>query len=487
MRKIIIFLIVGFLIFSLYIQLPDIYQYDSKRILQLLVLLTIGILLLIPILKSLSKGHSLNSLKFPESKLILASVILLFVAGLISVILASNFRNALLEFSFFFILFSLVLILAPTNLRQHYFFGKVISATALIFSALYVVIFLGNYISSFYNPMIAVWPERYDFTITIDDVVLVGKEVLFFDNVRFFNQIQTWTLPIIVGFIAYFKTLKKNITFEFLLVLLASFWWMLLFATGGRGTILGTLLSLIILLFIFKREAYQLLKNGVVTFFVGGLFYTIFFKVIASDVKTTSLARNFSSGSKRLELWGNALKTWLDTPFFGVGPMHNAKMSSAGPDYAHVHNFYLQILSEWGSIAFFALVVLIVMFLYSIFKNYSKANRSASNKIIFITFTWALTAGLIHAFVSGVMMTPMSQMWAVMLLAWFLGFSNRILMNKQFLQIKYIHGLYIIFLVTILWLVSDDIFNLQEIYREYLMKYPNSILYPRFWGQGLFE
>jgi len=484
MQKSIVGILSVFLILAAYLQLPDLYQYDSKRILQLLVLFAIGLILLISISKNIISNRYLASKKLPKLNLFSICVIVLFIAGAISVVMASNFRYALLEFSFLFLLFSLLIILAPSNLRQHYFLGKMIFGTAIVFSGLYIVIFFGNYISSFFNPMIALWPEKYNFALTINGVELIGREVLYFDNVRFFNHIQTWTLPILVGFLTYIQKKNYDLLSRGILFLLICCWWMLILATTGRGSFFGIIVSLITITIIWRKEVYKFVSNSFLSLSVGGLLYYLLF-ILPVDTIGQTILRIESSRPYRFL---GALEVWWQNPFFGLGPMHYAQIGES-QFVGHPHNFYLQFLSEWGIFAFLALLAIIIIGMLFVYKNYYKTLGQSNNRIIYITLTWSLCAGLIHAFFSGVIMTPLSQIWLVLIIAWFYGYKKRRKENTSgvIIRFNFVSIFYLVFLISTLWAVYYDIFNLIEMYSEYASNYPGRKFYPRFWVQGLFD
>jgi hypothetical protein len=119
------------------------------------------------------------------------------------------------------------------------FFGKVIFLTAVIYTGLYIIIFFGNYIISFIDPMVLLWPNKYDFSIIYDGVEYHGKEILYFVNIRFFNHTQTWTLPVLIGLLTFLQKKNWDKSIRAILFFLISFWWMLLIASTGRGAMFG--------------------------------------------------------------------------------------------------------------------------------------------------------------------------------------------------------------------------------------------------------
>lgn len=486
MNRIILVLLSVFLVLTAYTQLPDLMQYDSKRILQIFILIVAGILVLVSIIKAyLNKDVKSPTTYFEVSKPPVVAMAILFLAGLISVFLSTNIQFALLEFTFLFLLLSLAFSIAPRTRNNHYFLGRLILGTALIYSLTYIIIFFGNYISSFLNPMITLWPEKYNFIINVDGKELMGKEVLYFDHKRFFNHTQTWTLPLLVGLTAFYTCKEQKKLQTILLTVLASFWWMLIFASGGRGSMLSLVLSIGILTMIWGRDLIPFLKFGSISLVFGALHYLIFFKWIPSSNATSPLLRSSDSG--RLDMWQGALESWLQTPLFGIGPMHYSKLESA-PFFAHPHNFYIQFVTEWGLFAFIALAFLIGFLVKYIVDNYPDKNQKFQSRFLYISVSWSLSAALIHAFFSGVFHTPMSQLWFVLLISWLLGFNRKKSSVTQFNTFqRYASFIYVVLILIVSLIVYDDVLTIYQGYEEYISNYPESKFYPRFWGQGLFD
>lgn len=486
MQKTIIGLLSGFLIFTPYLNIPDYLHYDSKRLLQLCVLGVIGLALFYEFISKKNEQIDIQNLKLGHSKNLLAGFITLVSAGVVSVFLSDRIEYALLEFVFFLALISLLFILTPTNKQNHLFLGKFILASATIYSGFYLILFFGNYVSSFLDPMITLWPDKYDFYISINGRELQGKETLFFTHKRFFNHTQTWTIPILVGFICYHRNkFSTQWIISALLLLLTSFWWMLIFASGGRGSVFSLVVSVIILTMIWRRDLIPFLKYGAISLASGSLFYLIFFKLIPNSNGNMPLLRSSDSG--RLNMWQGAMESWWQNPFFGIGPMHYSQIETA-PFFAHPHNFYIQFIAEWGTIAFIALIVLIGSLINDVLNNYPKKNQKFQSKFLYISVSWALSAALIHAFFSGVFHTPMSQIWFVLMVAWLLGYRRtKSKFIKNLTTQKLASLVYVALIFVIVGIVYGDITVIYQGYEEYISRYPESKFYPRFWGQGLFN
>jgi len=486
MNKIIPVLLSVFLVLTAFIQLPDLMQYDSKRVMQIVILFVIGLLVLVSIIKSyLNKDVKSFTTCSHVSKSPVAATAILFLTGLMSVFLSTNIQFALLEFTFLFLLLSLAVLIAPRRRKTHHFSGRLILGTTLIYSLIYIIIFFGNYISSFYEPMITLWPNKYDFSLLINGIEFHGKEVLYFDHKRFFNHTQTWTLPLLVGLTAFYKRKEHEKLQSILLIVLASFWWMLIFASGGRGSMLSLILSLGILTMIWGKDLIPFLKFGSISLVLGALNYLIIFRWIPSSNADLPLLRSSDSG--RLDMWQRALESWLQNPLFGIGPMHYSKLESA-PTFAHPHNFYIQFLTEWGLIAFIALAFLIGFLVKNVIDNYPDKNQKFQSRFLYISVSWSLSAALIHAFFSGVFHTPLSQIWFVLLISWLIGFNRKKSSGTQFNTVRrYASFTYVVLILIVSSIVYDDVLTIYQGYEEYISNYPESKFYPRFWRQGLFE
>jgi O-antigen ligase len=405
--------------------------------------------------------------------------VLLF-SVLLSVLLSNHPEKAVIDVLFHLILLLLAYLISSTFLKEHYWLGKVIYITALSYVGLYVIFFVGNYISSFINPFISVWPNKIDYSIDIGDMSVMGKEVLFFVNRRFFNHTQTWTFPLLIGLFVFFKKSEGYKTFTPLIFIVISIWWMLLYQSGGRGTTLSIFVAAAFLWVVSRKDFTPLVKPLIVSSLVGwGLKFLIFdlqFSGSGQAVLRTNNNRTFR--------WEGAFEVWWENPWFGIGPGHYGEI---GPTQfvGHPHNYYLQILSEWGIIAFICIAILFFVAASFVWKKYKGTNPGTTNRLNFLVMSWAFVAACCHAFFSGVMHTPLSQTWLVLILAWFIGFYKR--ENFSMFKTDRVPVMaYVISLAIVLYIVIPEMLSLSDIYQAYLEHYPGRSLYPRFWGQGLF-
>ena len=102
-----------------------------------------------------------------------------------------------------------------------------------------------------------------------------------FDNYRFFNHVQTISLPLIgtlairrfkLGASAYF-----NPTFWFVVLLL---WWMLTFVSAGRGTFLGVWSGMLVVLAFRPRQAWPWFRTMSLSCAAGLAAYLFFYWLV---------------------------------------------------------------------------------------------------------------------------------------------------------------------------------------------------------------
>ena len=153
----------------------------------------------------------------------------------------------------------------------------------------------------------------------------------------------------------------------------------------SRGAYISILFAFIIY-FIFDIDLFGKVKF--ILLFILLLFVAIYcldlmsidiYSVIDSRFK----ALTTDGGSGRLELWTNALNTFKDHPFFGIGINSTVQYGDLIYGNAHyIHNTYLEVLSEGGIICFIAYFI----FLFSILKkSYSLMKYNYRSKFIFYT------------------------------------------------------------------------------------------------------
>ena len=250
-----------------------------------------------------------------------------------------------------------------------------------------------------------------------------------FSNIRFFNQLQSWTLPIIVLPLILYA--QKNKSYFAGILLISACWWLLLLISGSRGTMLAMAIAMIASLAIYKKDAITWLRLQVIAAATGGLFYIAFFYIVPlmlsvgiSDTPITST----SSTNARFYLWERSWYFIQQNPFLGIGPMNYA-CDPQNLIAAHPHNSILQIAAEWGIPA---AVITLFIFLYGLYFWVKRNNQplpaeEAHLLNIRIALFASLIAGTTHSLFSGVIVMPVSQIMIILTIGWMLGihFSSR--------------------------------------------------------------
>jgi len=191
---------------------------------------------------------------------------------------------------------------------------------------------------------------------------------------------------------------------------------------------LGALLSLVITTTFFfalqntRRFAIQLTT----LFALSCLFYLSLYILpdwlSAKPLQNLGISVHDFNDKPRITLWGKALQMGLEAPFFGKGPMHYAL--TPNPYAAHPHNSILQIWSEWGLLALLSLGGILAFSLKKAFGKIHKYNSKRSNILLLTSFAFSISCAAIYSLVSGVIVTPLSQLSLACIGGLTLGFSR---------------------------------------------------------------
>lgn len=438
-------------------------RYDEKRIVQtsLLLLPTCWILI------SQQGAKSLLQINLSLPRLSRWSLAIASSLGLLSSLQAPSSEYAIVELSLFLLLVSFSFTVAV--LAQRYnraIIGTLI--TAITVSAFcYEVTFFTSYVGIFIqgNPLIL--PEPFS-----------G-----FSSIRFFNQFQIWTLPLMVLPLLLYP--RFFVSIRWLLIILAIGWWVLLLASQSRGAQLAIALAGTATLLIFRKDAWPVIKANLLAAISGWLTYYLLF-VYAPNSETKTRLAQLTEDPARLQLWELALNMIADNPWLGVGPMHYAYYPNTIA--AHPHNALLQIAAEWGLPVAIILVVLtcwgLAAWCTSFFKNREMLEENGQRHL-WIALFFSITAGLAYSMVSGVIVMPLSQaMFSViaglMLGLYYLPAPASAASTSQTTILRLITG---IAMAGLLWTVVPDIVLRMEM--ETPPSQGNIVTFgPRFWQEG---
>lgn len=466
----------GTLLFCLYIAtishldiLPWFDRYNEKRILELLLLLVVtSLFLAVPSCRRewLSMlGHLPGT-----SKVILFCIVF---AGLFSAAGAYFPRFALLEVNLFVLLFAASICVACSRMQLGKVFENMVAITLFLMGWLYLAGFLGYYLTAL------------SWEISLSRPDFWGN----FSNIRFFNQLQSWTLSLMVIPLLLFP--KRSFLITILFSAVAIGWWLLLFASNCRGTLVGILFAFPITLLLFRQQARRWIQWQIVA--IGGglatylLFFTLIPHLMAIEIPTI-LDRELTQNNARIKLWSMAGKMVQDQPWLGAGPMHFAAQS--GDIASHPHNALLQIAAEWGAPVALLVLILFGWGVLSWLKNANPHHLEEDKSLQAALFASLLTAA-VHSLFSGIIVMPMSQVMMMIVTGWMIGISAQSRdVEKNHSRLKHLALLLITPMVffSTLWSLFPEVCDVEKIQSEFVQSHPElKNLRPRFWQHGDLE
>ena len=364
-----------------------------------------------------------NNYKIGGSYIGLNVLAIIFLA-MILLYLSPSPRYALMEIALIFGLWCSVLVVASLTAAENSKTIKILSIVLLFAAGFHIVGVLAAYSASL-----------------IEDIPLMWYHLFYgYSSVRFFNQFQIWTFPLVL--LVYISIPKEYKFQRGLVVGLISFWWMLLFLATSRGAILAVFLAMIMTLVIYRGLSKKIVWQQIVFAIAGYICYLVLFKWLpillsSGEQLPAQLSELARTGSViRFQLWQDTLSMISDNPWFGVGPMHFAWYPNSilpdprnnymqwGIGAAHPHSSVLQWAAEWGLPS---LILMLNIVFYGLFRWLQRfnvtslANRSELEQLIPIALFCSFIAGLGYSLVSGVIVMPQSQLMLVLIAGLMLG------------------------------------------------------------------
>lgn len=444
--------------------------YDAKRIVQIALLVANGIWLLCSLRKPEGPISSVSSLG-SGVRGALAGMLLL---GCISSFLAPQTRYGLLEVFHLGLLVLLTLTVAHLCRERPRAAARLAAGTLALAALWYILAFGADYALTPRYPGVRIWPAAD-----------VG-----FEHIRFFNQYQTWSLPLLVLPAMLFANGSRRA--RYLLLAPAAGWWMLLLGSGGRGTLLGVIAAAAFVACVFGRHAICWLKLQGGAAAVGVVAYGLVFKV-ASSAGASLLDRDFGRDMGRFGYWWRDLEVIRDNWLLGISPMHYAGFE--GNVWSHPHNVLVQWGVEWGLLATLLLVLAVFWGMRAWTRQCRRLLRSDAAKSdagVRIALTASLVAAATHAVFSGVTIMPMSQMMMVLVIGWAFGLYLRRQDQEHDVRPVAVPSrtragaaiLIVVAVGVVLATTLPDARRREESRRAFFEATESRTLHPRFWLQG---
>ena len=410
-----------------------------------------------------------------------------FALGVASALTAPVPRMALLDVAHYALLFNLGFAVASLCRALPRRFVQLLLVALGVGVGLYAILFARGYVVHWSGGNAGLWPEGD-----------IG-----FANKRFFNQFQSWSLPLLVV-LGLMPSVRRRRGGRVLASGLLACWWMLALASGGRGILLGMIVAGVGVGAFFRWKAWPWLREHLAAGAVGALLYGLLFQLIVpatGSIAERAQYKGFSS-SGRLSDWQGIAEAIAGHPWLGLGPMHTAYAPSEL--WPTTHNAVLQFVVEWGLPA---ALLLVGLALWGLFAYGEQARRQLlgegdasdaegeAHPLLPATrvalFASMLAAGT-HAMVSGVVVMPASQVAMTLVLGCALGMHlpQHSPSARPVVPARQETWALVAFLLAgaalLVWGVSPDVLSLNTRFAEGVFEHGTLRLPPRYWSYGPF-
>lgn len=314
--------------------------------------------------------------------------------GLASALLSVRPLYALRQYALFTLLFLTVLAIAAATRalgeRAHRTVAQAVSLSALFYLTLFLAVVV-----------VDPWDMR----------AWARSPFVGYANPRFFGQLQSWTIPLVV-----LPALERRGTPPLARAAFwaaAAGWWMLFFVSGSRAPALSLAIALAATLACFGRRALAWLAAQGAALAAGALAYN-FVPAFGASLQTgvASAVSRGATDTGRSWLWARAIDLIQSSPLLGVGPGNYSYfrappgLASRGGVSAHPHSAALQWAAEWGVPAALLLLGVLVWGMWSWVRA---RGREAGPDSVAVALTTAMLAAVVHSFLDGMIVMPLPQ------------------------------------------------------------------------------
>ena len=347
-------------------------------------------------------------------------------------------------------------------------------------------------------------PAIYIFAV-LDDVSRLDQFLPWgFVNIRYWSQVASWLLPLLpLAVMA--GPLRESRLWRLGIAITAGVWWWLLIMSSARGSLVGIVLGVVIAVLLFGHHARQWLTVLGTQISYGVLAWVMLSVVIPFlFIENPEMRSIGTDTSGRIPLWREAWAMSLVNFPFGMGPqswLTHELITSAYEEHrkmGHPHNMYLMWAAEYGWLAVMGLVLIGVSVLGRLFDLRSRMQRHAlsyEQSQLVIVLTASVTAAMIHAGASAVLIAPASMLtglvvgslfWAVLSRAEPAEVEGRSLFSGSQNRPRYVAA-FVVFSFLVVWYM--EVVHYYQAMRVdepwYLENVPQS-KQPRFWFHGNF-
>ncbi len=391
-----------------------------------------------------------------------------FGLGLLSVVIATYFRFAALEWATLLLLLGLVLVLGEQSRRDVIWFDVWASRLIMSLAVVIALKLLAGYLAAI---------------ISIGHLNTIMLFEGTFSNRRFFGQVASMVVPLLA-----YPLLRKVAPRiqRWGLYALLSVWWMLVIVSGTRGTWVALGVASVTLALVAWHASHRWLRIQLLTAMAGALLFCVMFVCVPllldQGASVENRLSNLATLSGRHELWRLAWIQIAAHPWLGIGPMHFATIHN---DFgAHPHNALLQLAAEWGIPATLGLVLPAVAGLLVLLADLRRP--AVSHNFLLVCLTASLLAAGVQSMVDGVIVIPYTQVWLVLISGWALGvhFRDKVQIVAASRPIRLVvPTLSLVALVALLNGVYPEILNRAEATKAFVDA-GNRLVPPRYWAVG---
>ena len=359
-------------------------NYNDWRILEVLILFLISIYFYF--------NHHKISSYLSKTTILYKSIVILIFFGLISAIIQAEYLSrALRDWSLYSCIIISVIGLAFI-IKSH---PKTSNITLIIMCCAPILFIIGFLYQIFFYFAIPIEPRI--------SVLLTWQAQ--FSNDRIYGDT---TLPI-VFMLAALVSKTQNMRFKYFLLGLFFAVSIMLMFSGGRGVFISCAVS-IIFGFILNKTIRKKLIYFSISLTASFIISLLLISFLSGDLSQGTIFRSNSSG--RNLIIQLALKNLINNPILGIGPAQFLFIFNT-TTIAHPHNLALQILTEWGFIAFISFTSI----LFSLFLPIIKLIRNEKQTFNIFIFLGAVSF-FINCNFNGAHVYPSSQIYGIFITAW---------------------------------------------------------------------
>jgi len=396
---------------------------------------------------------------------------LFFLIGIVSSLRLDHPAYALVEVSMMFVMMILIAVTAASRELSGTRFDRwAVLLLAVMGLAVVIQEFMG---------FVAGWVFGSEFNY--------DQSLIHFAHPRFYNQLQTWSIPVLAALPLLFPDRRWVKTG---CLALLGVQWFLVIALSARGTALSLFIAMVFIAFWLPAQ-----RRFWVKFQLGGLIagIAIYSGIVflngalipqgqSGEFYAYSVGRPMAHTSGRSILWSLSTEDAIKHPVLGAGPTQYACDSNMILP-AHPHSFLFRIMGEWGFIAVLLVLILAISFGWVYLKDLKHTARSChSDPPLKAMLAISLIAGAAHANLSALLIMPASQVTMILIGGWTLSLAGKSTKSNGKTIVTKALMIFCAILACTLFLFSVSEIRYLPERTKYSKVYGPMV--PRFWQDG---